>query len=178
MRIVLHTALGLAVSLLIAGSLWAAEEKQCPAGKHPHPPMPMLEHLDKALKGLNLTEDQKSQWEAVKKEYGPKFKEEWQKMESVLTPEQKKARQEAFKAAKAAGEKARDTRKGVHAAMNLTTEQKAKMDEAQKELEGLRKEVHEKTTAILTPEQKELFAKTMREHRKNHKPEGKQHPAE
>ena len=177
MRVV-NTVLALAVSLMIVGNLSAAEEKTRPESKHPrHPGMerPMMERWDMfpedMLKGLNLTDDQKAKLGELKKEYGPKFKEEATKRESLLTDEQKKAREEAVKAAKAAGEKTRDSWKDVKNAVKLTDEQKTKMAELRKETEVLHKEVREKITALLTPEQKAQL-KEKREQRREHKPEG------
>ena len=56
----------------------------------------------------------------LRKEFEPKFKEAREKMESILTAEQKKARDEAFKAALAAGKKGKEFREAVESAMKLT----------------------------------------------------------
>ncbi len=98
--------------------------------------------------GLKLTDDQKAQVKELRKEYGPKFKAA---ADSILTAEQKKARADAVKAAKAEGKKGREVMKAAHEAVKLTDEQKAKIKEAMK---PLHKEVREKIMAILTPEQK------------------------
>ena len=103
------------------------------------------------VKGLNLTDQQKTQYEALKKEYAPKVKEATQTLENVLTPEQKKARQEAVKAAKAAGKSRKEVWKEAQAAVKLTDQQKAKLAEARKAGEALRKEIRGKVMAILTP---------------------------
>jgi len=47
--------------------------------------------------------------------------------------------------------------------VTLTDEQKAKMAEASKEMGELIKELHVKTMAVLTPEQKEQLKKKMLE---------------
>jgi Spy/CpxP family protein refolding chaperone len=169
------TVLALAVSLMIVGNLSAADEKKGPEGRHPRGPAMERGDLFPAemlIKGLNLTDDQKAKFEALKKEYGPKLKESWQKADSVLTADQKKAREEAVKAAKAADKKGPEVWKDAHAAVKLTDEQKAKMAEIQKEGQALRKEVHEKVMALLTPEQQEQLKKA-REHRREHRSEGK-----
>ena len=101
-----------------------------------------------------MTPEQKAKWEAVRKEYEPKFKGA-DKMESILTEEQKKARDEAFKMAAAAGKYGKEMWDAAQAAMKLTDEQKAKLSDAQKEVGALYKEMTEKITAFLTPEQKE-----------------------
>ena len=178
MRVV-STVLALAVSLMLVGNLSAAEEKTRPEGRHQRHPMmerPMVERWNmlptEMLKGLNLTDDQKAKLAELKKEYAPKFKEEATKREGLLTDEQKKAREEAVKAAKASGEKARDSWKDVRGAVKLTDDQKAKMAELRKETETLHKEFREKITALLTPEQKAQL-KEKREERRAHRPEVK-----
>jgi Spy/CpxP family protein refolding chaperone len=101
------------------------------------------------LKGLNLTDDQKAKVKALRKEYGPKFHAA---ADSILTDEQKTARADAIKAAKAEGKKGPELRKAAMQAVKLTDDQKAKMKEAVK---PLNKEVKDKLMAILTQEQKD-----------------------
>jgi Spy/CpxP family protein refolding chaperone len=149
--------LALGVSLVIVGNLWAAEEKTRPERARPLGFM-MFERLE-SIKGLNLTDQQKGKIDALKKEYGSKLKEGQAKMDGILTAEQKKARDEAIKAAEVSGKRGREVWEGVQSAMKLTDEQKAKIAETRKEIGPLRREVHEKVMAILTPEQKELWQK-------------------
>ena len=151
MRVV-SSLLALAVSLMIVGNVLAADEAPARQGRRPQ--RPAADQWD-MFKGLNLTDDQKAKVEEIKKEYAPKVKEARQKMESILTDEQKKARAEAAKAARAAGKNRDEVRKAAQDAAKVTDEQKAKMAEARKEAGALRKEIREKLTAILTPEQKE-----------------------
>jgi Spy/CpxP family protein refolding chaperone len=173
MRVV-STVLALAVSLAVVGSLFAQEKgKKGPReGKRPGG---AIERIDGMVKNLNLTDDQKAKLEEIKKEYGPKLKEAGQKMETILTPEQKKARQEAAKAAKQAGKSREEVQKEAQAAMNVTDEQKAKMADARKAIGALQKEVHEKVMSILTPEQKAQLEQVNKErkHRRSRGGEGK-----
>ncbi len=143
---VLSMLLALAVSLVIVGNLSAAEEK---TGRERHDgdragagPFGMLNRL-------NLTDDQKVKVEEIEKEYAPKFKEAMKNLESILTPEQKKARDEAFKAAHEAGKNRQETRKAVEEAVKLTDEQKAKQADARKAMAALTKEVIDKVKPIL-----------------------------
>lgn len=151
-----RTMLALAVSLVIVGNLSAAEEKRGPEGKHPR--QAMMEHWA-MLRGVNLTDDQKAKVDSVKQEYGPKFKEARGKIDAILTEEQRKARDEAVKTAKAAGKRGDEVWKDAKAAVTLTDEQKAKMAEARKGVEALHQEAREKIMAILTTEQKEQLKK-------------------
>jgi Spy/CpxP family protein refolding chaperone len=162
-----RTMLALAVLLVIVGNLSAAEEKRGPEGRHSR--QAMMERWA-MLKGVNLTDDQKAKVEAVKQEYGPKFKKAWGKIDSILTEEQRKVRDEAAKAAKAAGKHGEEVWKDAKAAVTLNDDQKAKMAEARKEAEALHKEAREKTMSILTTDQKQQLKKS-HEGKRGH-PEG------
>ena len=168
MRVV-STVLALAVSLVMVGNLMAADKNAAREGRHSGGAI--LAQLDEMVQGLNLTDQQKAQFEAIKKEYAPKVKEAGAKMAGILTPEQKQARQEAMKAAKAAGKSCAEARKEAQAAVKLTGDQKTKLAEVQKANLALRKEIRGKVMAILTPEQKaQLNAE--RKQRRQRNPEG------
>ncbi len=141
MRIV-ASVLALAVALTFVGKVLADDQ---PAPKQHH--HAMVGPWD-MLKGLNLTDDQKAKVKALRKEYGPKFHAA---ADSVLTDEQKTARADAIKAAKAEGKKGAEAHKAVANAVKLTDDQKCKIKEAMK---PLNKEVKDKLMAILTQEQK------------------------
>ena len=111
------------------------------------------------LKGVNLTADQKAKIDALLKEYAPKLKEDPQALENLLTPEQKKARQDAIDAAKAAELKARELQKAVQTAIQLTPEQKAKRAELAKPIRAAYQELQQKVIDVLTPEQKDELLK-------------------
>ena len=145
----------LAMSFLFGGAVLAAETPaESPVQKTKQEAWPRSLRF---LKGLNLTADQKAEVEGLLKEYGPKLKEDRQAFESLLTPEQKKARQDAIDVAKAAELKARDLRKAVQKAIQLTPEQKAKQAELNKQVKAAHQELRQKVMDILTPEQKELL---------------------
>jgi Spy/CpxP family protein refolding chaperone len=145
----LSVVLMFAASLVMVGRL-SAQEKQI---RGPREPGSAVDQLDRAFTNLNLTDAQKSQFAELKKEYGPKLKAAAEKLN--LTDEQKKARREAMKTARDAGERGPKAMEAAIAAMKLTTEQKAAMEEMQ----TLGKEFREKATALLTPEQKEQLQK-------------------
>lgn len=151
-----RTIFALAVSFVIAGNVMAAEEKQTPEGKRPR--QAMMDHWV-MLQGLSLTEDQKVKVEVIRQEYAPKFKEVHVTIEGVLTDEQRKARDEAVKAARAAGKRGEEVWDAAKSAVTLTDEQKGKMADARRAMQVLRKEAHEKVMAVLTTEQKEQLKK-------------------
>ncbi|MEN6559023.1 MAG: hypothetical protein ABFC54_12685 [Thermoguttaceae bacterium] len=150
--------LALLVSLTVVGNLSAGEKKQ--RLERQHAAHRVADPVDAILRGVTLTDEQKAKINELKAEYGPKLLEAQQKMNGVLTAEQKKARNEAAKAARAAGKTPQETRKDIEAAVNLTDEQK----ETRKEFDSLRKEVQKKAMAILTPEQQEQLKAARREH--------------
>jgi Spy/CpxP family protein refolding chaperone len=162
---VASTVLALAVALVMVGSLSAADKEKKAPREGRHQGGGMLGRVDEMVKTLNLTDDQKVNLEEIKKEYAPKVKELEQKMEGILTPEQKTARQEAVKAAKEAGKKGPEVRKEVEAAVKLTNEQKAKQAETRKAMKALHKEIHDKVMSILTPEQKAQLDQRNEEHK-------------
>ena len=153
------TVLALAVSLVVVGGL-SAQERTRPEGRRGG--QSMLDRIEK-VKGLTLTDDQKAKLAELKKEYAPKLKEAVAKLEGVLTAEQKKAREEATKAAKAAGKSGREVRAAAMEAVKLTDEQKTKMADARKAMGDLNKEIGEKVTKLLTPEQQEIFEEGARQ---------------
>ena len=153
----ISVVLALAVSLVSYGRLLAADQT-CPATKPEHQGHAMMGPW-KMLKELNLTDQQKAKLKELRKEYEPKFKNA---ADSVLTADQKKARDDAVKAAKDAGKKGEEVFKAARAAVKLTDDQKAKMKEA---LKSVGKELHERIQAILTPEQREQLKAKMATHK-------------
>jgi Spy/CpxP family protein refolding chaperone len=149
--------LALVVSLAILGNFASAQERRRREGPRGGQ-QSMIDRIEK-MKDLKLTDDQKSKLAELKKEYAPKLKELAGKLEAVTTAEQKKARDEAMKAAKAAGKKGREVFEAGTAALKLTDEQKAKTAECFKAMGELNKEIRDKVTKLLTPEQQEVLKK-------------------
>jgi Spy/CpxP family protein refolding chaperone len=166
---VLRVLLAVVMAFVVVGSLWAAEGKADgqAKGKKGHKPAFAEVVSEKMLKDVTLTADQKTKIDALKTEYEPKVKDAFKKMD-VLTPEQKKARNEAVKAAKAAGKPRPEVWKEAEKVVKLTDDQKTKRDAAAKEMKSLRKEISGKVLAVLTPEQQAQVKKNQ-ESRKGHK---------
>jgi Spy/CpxP family protein refolding chaperone len=146
----LSLALVAALSLAMSVRLAADEPKKKPGDMREQSFVSMVE---KALSKVNLTDAEKTKFEALKKEYEPKFKAIHDKVRP--TDEQRKAWEAAAKEARAAGKKGREVFEAANAAMKLTDEQKKTMQEGRKELETLRKDFHEKVMDMLTADQKE-----------------------
>jgi Spy/CpxP family protein refolding chaperone len=155
-------ALAVAVSLVLAELAWAAEQSGPPAKPEQHGHDFAMMGPWHWLKQLNLTDDQLEKVAALRREYGAKFRAA---VDSVMTPAQKKARDEAMKAARKEGKKGAEHFAGRP---NLTDEQKAKVKEAVGPLE---KEVLEKIKALLTPKQREQLKTLMAERRAERKAE-------
>jgi len=155
-------AVTLALAILIAGPALGAAKKK--PEKKP-PPCPAAQRVEKMLAGLTLTDEQKSELDKVKNEFGPKLVEALKKTD-VLTPEQKKARDEAFKAAKAAGKTGKELKEAAEAAVKLSDEQKARLKEARAAVTDLQKELDKRVMSLLTADQKEQLKKKAQEARK------------
>ena len=95
----------------------------------------------------------------MQKQYAPKLKDLAQTRDNVLTADQKKARQDAIKAARAAGKRGPEVREAIQAAMKLTDAQKAKLADAQKASRTLNKEIMDKVNQVLTPDQQATLKK-------------------
>jgi Spy/CpxP family protein refolding chaperone len=164
MRVV-RVALILVVALLLACPAMAQEKKrERKGGRGNFDPVQMM------LRGLTLTDEQKAKVEDVKKEFAPKL-DEARKAMDVLTPEQKKARDEATKKAKDEGKTEREIRAAGRAAVTLTDEQKTKQAETMKGMRAVGEQFRAKIMDILTPEQKAEVQKRFDEMKK--KMEGK-----
>lgn len=146
MKSVARTLLTLALAVVIASPLLAAEGKRGKKAPKPHDP---AEQILKSLEKAELTADQVAKIKELAAACAEKCKACQEK--AALTDEQKKARQEAQAKAKAEGKKGKEAQEAVTAAMKLTDAQAAAM-KAEADLHaGLKKEA----VALLTAEQKE-----------------------
>jgi len=111
------------------------------------------------LQELDLSDAQIAQIEACRKECRPELAKAVEGLRGLLTPEQRKAREEAL----ASGKKHRE----VLAALNLTPEQKEKVGAACKECCAAIKGELEKISEALTSQEKEKLA-DLKDERKEH----------
>ncbi|MBA3312468.1 MAG: Spy/CpxP family protein refolding chaperone [Planctomycetota bacterium] len=118
---------------------------------------------------ITLTDEQKTKVEALKKEYTPKFQALAKKGNDILTKEQKMARREAMKEAKAADKKPKEVQAAAQEAMQLSDAQKEQMGKVKEETTKLRTEMENKVVALLTPEQKAELPKKGKKGAKNKK---------
>jgi hypothetical protein len=98
------------------------------------------------LEALDLTGAEMAKIAAIREEYRPKIVKAMENLRGLLTNDQR-TREEALKAGK--------KRKEIIAALNLTVEQKEKIEAVGKELRTLVREEVEKTRDVLSEGQKE-----------------------
>ena len=104
--------------------------------------------------GIELTADQKTKLDALNKEFGPKLAECRKKAAGIITADQKKARAEAVKKAKADGKKGKEVQAAANAALAITADQKNQQAECKKSMQALNKEIKTQFAALLTDDQK------------------------
>ncbi len=167
---VARLAFALAVVCLMAGSVLAQTEGDNQgggrggrggrgAGGFGGDAVGMFERLSTAVQKLDLTADQKEKFEALKKDYAPKFKAIREKSDKILTDDQKAAIKAAREAKpedrRAAFQKVRD------AMAKMTDDQKKQMEPVAKEGRTLMEEARTKITNILTDDQKAKLREAM-----------------
>jgi len=109
------------------------------------------------LQDLDLTEDEVTKIQDIRKEFHPKIAKALQGLRGILTDEQKTAREQGLKA----GKKHRE----VMASLNLTEDQKEKVSAVCKDLATLVREELEKIRDVLTEEQQAKLPELKEERR-------------
>ncbi|MCE9528423.1 MAG: hypothetical protein K8R36_20460 [Planctomycetales bacterium] len=146
----LFLALGLLALVGIAfGAQDAKKEKKGKGGGDP------TAAIKKKLESVDLSAEQKEKIDKIVAEHGPKLKAAAEKVAASLTDEQRKARAEANKAAKAAGKKGKEANDEALAAMKLTDDQKKAFNEATKAQQEASQALNKAISEVLTPEQRE-----------------------
>src|SRR5579862_6375373 len=102
------------------------------------------------LRDLELSDAEKAQFDEIREEYRPKLEKLRNELASVLTDEQKKTRQEGLKAGK--------TRREIRESLNLSSDQKEKLESIGKELASVVRVELEKMKSVLTTAQQEKLA--------------------
>lgn len=134
---ILSSVLTLALALTVCAKAYSAEGEKAPRGKRGPGAMGMMGGGVFLPRNLELTDEQKTKIEAIRKEAR-------EANEKILTDEQKKALKEAME------KRSREAFQSVRS--SFTDEQKTKM-------EDLRKSTRAKIMEVLTTEQKEKLEK-------------------
>ena len=108
------------------------------------------------LEELDPTDAEMEKIAEIRKEFRPKIVMALEGLKGILTPEQSKAREEGLKAGK--------KRKEIIASLNLTPEQKDKVEAACQDLRNAVREELEKIGDVLTDAQKEKLQEFKEEH--------------
>jgi Spy/CpxP family protein refolding chaperone len=111
------------------------------------------------LRELDLTEAERTKIAEIRKECRPRIAKAMEGLKGTLNAEQRKAREEGLKAGK--------KRREVIASLNLTAEQKEKVEAVGKEVRSLVREELQKIRDVLTEGQKEKI-REFREERREH----------
>jgi Spy/CpxP family protein refolding chaperone len=106
-----------------------------------------LAHMLTNLKDLDLTDAEMAKIGEIRKEFHPKIAKAMEGLRGVLTDAQRKTREDTLAAGK--------SRKEVLAALNLTADQKTKVEAVGKELATLVREEMEQIGDVLNASQKE-----------------------
>lgn len=159
-----RTMLALVVCVALVSSVSAAEQRQTRAPEGGRGRMTdAAARVDMMLRNLELTDAQKTQIEDIKKEFGPKLKAAQEKIDSILTDEQKKARAEAMQKARESREGWQTMRETIDKALNLTDAQKKDMETARTASMELNRDLMQKIMAVLTAEQRETLQRARQE---------------
>ncbi len=138
------------VAILAVCSIASVAEAKAKKDKGRHDPTVAIK---KKLDEASLPTDVLANAKKIVDEQAPKLKEAQAKVDGVLTAEQKAAKKTAAKDAKAAGKKRKEAQADVEAAMKLSTEQKTKLADAEKELKAAQSSLRSALGSVLTPDQ-------------------------
>ena len=106
------------------------------------------------LRGVEFSKDQNTKVEEIRKKYVPMFVELQKKLNGVYTNEQRRARQQAFRAARDAGKNAQEVRKAADFAAKPTDDQKKQRAAIQKERSDLQAKIQKEIRSLLTDKQR------------------------
>jgi len=135
----------------LVGVAFAEDAKKEKRGKRNDP----TAAIKGKLAALDLTSEQKEKIDKILAEQGPTLTTAVEKVNASLTDEQRKARNEAQKSAKAASKTKKEANDDALAAMKLTDEQKKAFDEATKAQRQANQALVSAVSEVLTPEQRE-----------------------
>lgn len=107
-----------------------------------------------SVRGVEFSEDQQAKVEALRKKHTPQLIAIQRRQGSVFTGEQRRARQEALRAARDADKNAQEAREAADAAAKLSDEQRKQLAVFQKEQRDLVAKIQSEVRALLTDKQR------------------------
>jgi hypothetical protein len=159
----------LTVALVLAATVpVAAQEKKARGGKLSTVAQAMMrmEKLHTIMVSLDLSADQEEQHKKLHADLAPKMKELMSKLEEIVTDEQQAAAKEAAKQAKEAGKTGRAFFAAVESSIELTDEQKEKVNKVGEEMLVVQRDTVKQIREILTDEQKKTLTEKLTAGRK------------
>ena len=111
------------------------------------------------FKKVEFTAEQKTKIAEMTKKFVGEMQALRKESQSLLTPEQRKARGAAMKAARAEGKKWKDIEAEINKATKIDESAMSKMKELQKKMQSLQKSNREAIEKLLTDEQKSSLPK-------------------
>lgn len=147
------TLLLLSVVTIFGGQLFAQDNTA--QNEQPQRPDYFAQYF--TLRGVEFTKEQQAKVAQIENEYRPKLQANEEKWNSIITPQQNRARSAAYREARDKGLEDEKLRAAVSAAVKLTDEQLRQQVATQRERNTIIAEIREKLIAILPQEQQARF---------------------
>jgi hypothetical protein len=138
----------LAATLVFAGRMAAENPKPAEGAKAPEAAQPA-----EGTPQISPEKEREQKLRDIKKEFDVKLTISRQRLQSILSDDQKKAAIEACTAAVKAGKTREESFKAAEAAVKLTPDQKVKWDKIIKEIKALEEDARARIMELYTPEQ-------------------------
>ena len=147
MKNLLHGLLAVGLSAVLFGAMPAEGAKKAKKPSEPYAGV-------FAFKKITLSDKQKEQVAALRKDYVPKLTELDKKRNAIRTPDRLKAALAARKAAASEGKKGKELTKIYNEALKLSPDEAKELAGLDKSYGALMKEINKKKMDLLTDEQK------------------------
>ena len=152
------------VLALCIGTIASAQDEAKKKNKKKGDPAAKLvasvtKQMMKTFDAVSLPDEQKEKATAIIKEHAPSLGEAKKAVDELLSKEQKTARKEAQKKARADGVKGKEASKALFAALNMNEEDLTAYKEASKKPQAINSKIRKAIAALLTDEQKALMPK-------------------
>jgi hypothetical protein len=148
----MNKALNIAIALNVCLALSAAPAVAAKPKKKDRAANPAA-RIEKKIDAAQLPTESQAKAKKVVQEHAAKLKEAQAKVDAVLTAEQKQARKQAVKEARAAGKKRKELQAAVEAKLKLTPEQKSKLASAEAELKQAQNALTKDLRGVLSAEE-------------------------
>lgn len=166
MNLIRRSCVGLLLVAVATCGVWAQEKGEKKKKKGPQRAQQVAQ-LEKQLEGLGLSEEQNAKVKGIIKDHEAKIAAAQQNANSLLTPDQRKARAEATQKAKGEGKKGKELADAATAAAKLTPDQVEKSEAANKAVREAVDTMRKAVLDALTPEQRTKLEGATKKKKKN-----------